>query len=150
MHTQAQRLLKAQSKTYGADLVQTQASPLAFTEAMLADADVNDAANGGETEFNSGNVVDLLGNVVDANPKRSLWKRRFNYLWSQPLSTQAYNRALGGPVLTVLAQLVQMQKASSGIIWATHPFEGIKPACARYANRPYGCSTKSNLYPELA
>ena len=66
-----------------------------FTEAMLADADVNDAANGGETEFNSGNVVDLLGNVVDAIPGAVYGKEDLT-IYVPTVAHQAYIRALGG------------------------------------------------------
>ena len=66
-----------------------------FTEAMLADADVNDAANGGETAFNNGNIVDLLGNVVDAVPSAVYGKEDLT-IYVPTVAHQAYIRSLGG------------------------------------------------------
>lgn len=66
-----------------------------FTEAMLADADVNDAANGAETEFNSGNITTLLGNVVDALPSAVYGKEDLT-IYVPTVAHQAYIRSLGG------------------------------------------------------
>ena len=66
-----------------------------FTEAMLADGDVNDAANGGETAFTSTNIVSLLGAVVDAIPSAVYGKEDLT-IYVPTVALQAYVRALGG------------------------------------------------------
>lgn len=66
-----------------------------FTEAMLADGDVNDAANGGETSFDSSNIVTLLGAVVDVIPSAVYGKEDLT-IYVPTVALQAYVRALGG------------------------------------------------------
>ena len=66
-----------------------------FTESMLADADVNDAANGGETAFDSSNIVTLLGAVVDVIPS-SVYGKEDLTIYVPTVALQAYVRALGG------------------------------------------------------
>ena len=66
-----------------------------FTVLMGADSDVNDAANGSETEFNSGNITTLLGNVVDALPGAVYGKEDLT-IYVPTVAHQAYIRSLGG------------------------------------------------------
>jgi hypothetical protein len=70
-----------------------------FTEAMLADGDVNDASNlvGGvaATAFTSANIVELLGNVVDSIPSAVYGKEDLT-LYLPTIALQAYVRSLGG------------------------------------------------------
>ena len=66
-----------------------------FTVSMLADANVNDAANGGETSFSSSNIVTLLSNVVDAIPNAVYGKEDLK-IYVPPVAYQAYIRHLGG------------------------------------------------------
>ena len=66
-----------------------------FTVSMLADADVNDAANGAETSFTSSNIVTLLSNVVDAIPNAVYGKEDLK-IYVPPVAYQAYIRHLGG------------------------------------------------------
>ena len=66
-----------------------------FTVSMLADANVNDAANGGETSFSSSNIVTLLSNVVDAIPNAVYGKEDLK-IYVPPVAWQAYIRSLGG------------------------------------------------------
>jgi len=66
-----------------------------FTVLMGADGDVNDAANGSETEFTSGNIQTLLGNVVDALPS-SVYGKEDLTLYVPTAAQQAYIRSLGG------------------------------------------------------
>lgn len=66
-----------------------------FTVTMLADSDVNDAANGSETSYTSSNIVTLLGNVVDAIPSAVYGKEDLT-IYVPTVALQAYVRALGG------------------------------------------------------
>lgn len=66
-----------------------------FTVTMAADADVNDAANGGETAFNSGNIITLLGNTVDVIPS-SVYGKEDLTIYVPTVALQAYVRSLGG------------------------------------------------------
>jgi len=66
-----------------------------FTTLMAADADVNDAANGGETSFSSSNIITLLGNTVDALPSAVYGKEDLT-IYVPTAAWQAYVRALGG------------------------------------------------------
>ena len=62
---------------------------------MAADADVNDAANGGETAFSSTNIVTLLENVVDALPSAVYGKEDVK-IYVPTIAFQSYIRHLGG------------------------------------------------------
>jgi len=66
-----------------------------FTTLMSADADVNDASNGGETDFTSANIVTLLGNAVDSVPSAVYGKEDLT-IYLPTVAIQAYIRALGG------------------------------------------------------
>jgi hypothetical protein len=66
-----------------------------FTVLMAADADVNDATNGGETSFSSSNIITLLGNTVDAIPS-TLYGKEDLTIYVPTAAFQAYVRALGG------------------------------------------------------
>jgi len=66
-----------------------------FTVLMAADADVNDATNGGETSFTSSNIITLLGNTVDAIPS-TLYGKEDLTIYVPTVAFQAYVRALGG------------------------------------------------------
>ena len=66
-----------------------------FTTLMSADADVNDAVNGGETAFSSSNIITLLGNTVDALPSAVYGKEDLT-IYVPTAAWQAYVRALGG------------------------------------------------------
>jgi len=66
-----------------------------FTVLMAADADVNDAANGSETSYTSANIIELLGNVVDAVPSAVYGKEDLT-IYVPTVALQAYVRALGG------------------------------------------------------
>ena len=60
-----------------------------------ADADVNDAANGGEVSYTSSNIISLLGNVVDALPSAVYGKEDLT-IYVPTVALQAYVRSLGG------------------------------------------------------
>ncbi len=66
-----------------------------FTVSMLADSDINDAANGSETSFTSSNIASLLGNVVDSIPNAVYGKEDLK-IYVPPVAYQAYIRHLGG------------------------------------------------------
>jgi len=66
-----------------------------ITVLAAADADVNDAANGGETAFSSTNIDTLLGNVVDALPSAVYGKEDLT-IYMPTAAHQAYIRYLGG------------------------------------------------------
>jgi len=66
-----------------------------LTVLMAADADVNDAANGGETAFSSSNIVTLLSNVVDALPTAVYGKEDLG-IYVPRAAWQSYIRHLGG------------------------------------------------------
>ena len=71
-----------------------------FTVLLGADGDVNDAsadnsAGVTQTAYNSTNVLDLLGNVVDALPSAVYGKEDVK-IWVPTNVMQAYIRALGG------------------------------------------------------
>jgi len=66
-----------------------------LTVLMAADSDVNDAANGSETDYTSANIVELLGNVVDSVPSAVYGKEDLT-IYVPTVALQAYVRALGG------------------------------------------------------
>lgn len=66
-----------------------------FTVTMLADADVNDAANDSQTAFTSSNIVSLLENVVDALPSAVYGKEDLK-IYVPTIAWQSYIRHLGG------------------------------------------------------
>jgi len=66
-----------------------------FTTLMAADGDVNDAANGSETSFTASNIIELLGNTVDAIPSAVYGKEDLT-IYVPQVAYQAYIRALGG------------------------------------------------------
>jgi hypothetical protein len=66
-----------------------------FTTLMAADSDVNDAANGSETSFTASNIIELLGNTVDAIPSAVYGKEDLT-IYVPQVAYQAYIRALGG------------------------------------------------------
>jgi hypothetical protein len=66
-----------------------------FTVLMAADSDVNDAANGSNTEFTSSNIVTLLENVVDALPSAVYGKEDLK-IYVPKAAWQSYIRHLGG------------------------------------------------------
>ena len=66
-----------------------------ITVLAAADADVNDAANGGETAFSSTNIVTLLENVVDSLPSAVYGKEDLK-IYVPTIAWQSYIRHLGG------------------------------------------------------
>ena len=66
-----------------------------ITVLAAADADVNDAANGGETAFSSSNIITLLENVVDALPSAVYGKEDLK-IYVPTIAWQSYIRQLGG------------------------------------------------------
>jgi len=66
-----------------------------FTVTMLADSDVNDAANDSQTAFTSSNIVSLLENVVDALPSAVYGKEDLK-IYVPTIAWQSYIRHLGG------------------------------------------------------
>jgi len=66
-----------------------------FSVLMAADADVNDAANGAETSFTSGNIVSLLENTLDAVPS-TVYGREDLTIYVPTIAYKAYIRSLGG------------------------------------------------------
>jgi hypothetical protein len=66
-----------------------------FTVSMLADSDVNDAANDSQTAFTSSNIVSLLENVVDALPSAVYGKEDLK-IYVPTIAWQSYIRQLGG------------------------------------------------------
>ena len=66
-----------------------------FSVLMAADATVNDAANGSETSFTSSNIIDLLGNTLDAVPS-TVYGREDLTIYVPTVAFKAYIRALGG------------------------------------------------------
>jgi hypothetical protein len=66
-----------------------------FTVLMAADSDVNDAANGSETSFTSSNIIDLLGNTLDAVPS-TVYGREDLTIYVPTVAFKSYIRALGG------------------------------------------------------
>ena len=66
-----------------------------ITVLAAADADVNDAANGGETAFSSTNIITLLENVVDALPSAVYGKEDLT-IYMPTIAWQSYIRQLGG------------------------------------------------------
>jgi len=97
-----------------------------FTVSMLADSDVNDAANGSETSFTSANIKTLLSNVVDAIPNPVYGKEDLA-IYVPPVAFQAYVRHLGGYGANGLGA---QGYNNSGDMWynnnASLSFEGIK------------------------
>ena len=66
-----------------------------ITVLAAADADVNDAANGGETAFSSTNIITLLENVVDSLPSAIYGKEDLT-IYMPTIAWQSYIRQLGG------------------------------------------------------
>jgi hypothetical protein len=66
-----------------------------FSVLMAADSDVNDADNGSETSFTSSNIIDLLGNTLDAVPS-TVYGREDLTIYVPTVAYKAYIRALGG------------------------------------------------------
>lgn len=66
-----------------------------FTVLMAADSDVNDASNSTETEFTSGNIDTLLGNIVDSIPN-AVYGKEDLAIFLPPVAYQSYIRHLGG------------------------------------------------------
>jgi hypothetical protein len=66
-----------------------------ITVLAAADADVNDAANGGETAFSSTNIITLLENVVDSLPSAVYGKEDLT-IYMPTIAWQSYIRQLGG------------------------------------------------------
>src|SRR6056300_351800 len=66
-----------------------------ITVLAAADADVNDAANGGETAFSSTNIISLLENVVDSLPSAVYGKEDLK-IYVPTIAWQSYIRQLGG------------------------------------------------------
>jgi len=66
-----------------------------FSVLMAADATVNDAANGAETSFTSGNIVSLLENTLDAVPS-TVYGREDLTIYAPTVAYKAYIRSLGG------------------------------------------------------
>lgn len=97
-----------------------------ITVKATADADVNDAANDSETAYGSGNIVSLLGNVVDSIPA-SVYGKEDLTIYLPTVALQAYVRALGG---FGAAGLGAAGTASQGSQWYNQgnalSFEGIK------------------------
>ena len=97
-----------------------------FTVSMLADASVNDASNGSETDFSSSNILTLMGNVLDAAPSAVYGKEDFT-IYVPTVALQAYVRALGGfgasglGAAGVNAQGSQWYNMGNGLA-----FEGVK------------------------
>ena len=101
-----------------------------ITVLAAADADVNDAANGGETAFSSTNIVTLLENVVDALPSAVYGKEDLN-IYVPTAAWQSYIRHLGGYAANgVGAQGVD----NRGALWYNQgnalSFDGIKVVLA--------------------
>jgi hypothetical protein len=97
-----------------------------FTVSMLADGDVNDAANGSETSFTSSNIKTLLSNVVDSIPN-AVYGKEDLAIYVPPVAYQAYIRHLGGYGANGLGA---QGYNNSGDMWynnnASLSFEGIK------------------------
>ncbi|UCD04181.1 MAG: hypothetical protein JSW73_00855, partial [Candidatus Woesearchaeota archaeon] len=97
-----------------------------FTVSMLADGDVNDAANGSETSFTSSNIKTLLSNVVDSIPN-AVYGKEDLAIYVPPVAYQAYIRHLGGYGANGLGA---QGFNNSGDMWynnnASLSFEGIK------------------------
>jgi len=97
-----------------------------FTVSMLADGDVNDAANGSETSFTSTNIKTLLSNVVDSIPN-AVYGKEDLAIYVPPVAYQAYVRHLGGYGANGLGA---QGYNNSGDMWynnnASLSFEGIK------------------------
>ena len=66
-----------------------------FTVLLGADGDVNDAANGSETSFTSGNIVSLLENTLDAVPS-AIYGNEDLTIYVPTVAFRAYIRSLGG------------------------------------------------------
>lgn len=66
-----------------------------FTTLLAADGDVNDAANGAETAFTSGNIVSLLENTLDAVPS-AIYGNEDLTIYVPTVAFRAYIRSLGG------------------------------------------------------
>ena len=66
-----------------------------FTVLLAADGDVNDAANGSETSFTSGNIVSLLENTLDAVPS-AIYGNEDLTIYVPTVAFRAYIRSLGG------------------------------------------------------
>ena len=118
-----------------------------FTVSMLADSDVNDAANDSETAFTSSNIVSLLENVVDAIPNAVYGKEDLN-IYVPPVAYQAYIRSLGGFGASGLGAAGVDNKGS---LWYNNgnalSFDGIKVVLASGMPSDHiVAGQKSNLY----
>jgi len=118
-----------------------------FTVSMLADSDVNDAANDSETSFTSSNIVSLLENVVDAIPNAVYGKEDLN-IYVPPVAYQAYIRSLGGFGASGLGAAGVDNKGS---LWYNNgnalSFDGIKVVLASGMPSDHiVAGQKSNLY----
>jgi hypothetical protein len=118
-----------------------------FTVSMLADSDVNDAANDSQTSFTSSNIVSLLENVVDAIPNAVYGKEDLN-IYVPPVAYQAYIRSLGGFGASGLGAAGVDNKGS---LWYNNgnalSFDGIKVVLASGMPSDHiVAGQKSNLY----
>jgi hypothetical protein len=118
-----------------------------FTVSMLADSDVNDAANDSQTAFTSSNIVSLLENVVDAIPNAVYGKEDLN-IYVPPVAYQAYIRSLGGFGASGLGAAGVDNKGS---LWYNNgnalSFDGIKVVLASGMPSDHiVAGQKSNLY----
>ena len=118
-----------------------------FTVSMLADSDVNDAANDSQTSFTSSNIVSLLENVVDAIPNAVYGKEDLN-IYVPPVAYQAYIRSLGGYGASGLGAAGVDNKGS---LWYNNgnalSFDGIKVVLASGMPSDHiVAGQKSNLY----
>jgi hypothetical protein len=118
-----------------------------FTVSMLADSDVNDAANDAQTAFTSSNIVSLLENVVDAIPNAVYGKEDLN-IYVPPVAYQAYIRSLGGFGASGLGAAGVDNKGS---LWYNNgnalSFDGIKVVLASGMPSDHiVAGQKSNLY----
>jgi len=66
-----------------------------FTVSMLADGDVNDAANGSQTSFTSSNILTLLENVL-ADVPSAVYGKEDLMIYMPTIAWKAYITALGG------------------------------------------------------
>jgi hypothetical protein len=118
-----------------------------FTVLMAADADVNDASNDSETSFDSGNIVSLLGNVVDSIPSAVYGKEDLT-IYVPTVALQAYVRALGGFGASGLGAAGTDNKGSQWYNMGNAlAFEGIKiQHCPGMPSDHIVAAEASNLY----
>jgi len=118
-----------------------------ITVLAAADADVNDAANGGETAFSSTNIITLLENVVDALPSAVYGKEDLT-IYMPTNAWQAYIRQLGGYAANGVGAAGYENRGS---LWYNNgnalSFDGIK--CVLASGMPTDhivAGQKSNFY----